>query len=75
MKTWSLTKITHRPCAYGQDASQRSNHLVAFGVFCSVGILLAVESRELFDAKTLERLATAGVISHCDGECGGLGWR
>jgi hypothetical protein len=63
---------TNRHCAYGQVASEGSNHLVGVAMFCSMVHATAVKSRELFNAQTFEGLTTAGVVSHCDS--GGLGW-
>jgi hypothetical protein len=70
-----VMRSTNRHCAYGQVASEGRDDLVGVGIFCLVGHAMAVKSRELFDAQTLERLAAAGVVSHCDGRGGGLEWR
>lgn len=66
---------TNRHCAYGQVASKGRDHLIGVDVFCFVVLAIAVKSRELFDPQALKGLATAGVVSHCDGGGGGLGWR
>jgi hypothetical protein len=75
LKETIVRRATDRRCAYGQVASKGRDHLVGIAKFCFVGHAVAVESRELFNAQALERLATAGVVSHCDGGGGGLGWR
>jgi hypothetical protein len=67
-------RTTYRHRADGQVASEGRDHLVGVAVFCPLAHAIAVKSRELFDAETLEGLATAGVVSHCDGGCGGIGW-
>jgi hypothetical protein len=75
LKEIVVRRVTNRRLAYGQVASKGRYHLVGIAEFCFVGHAVAVESRELFNAQTLERLAAAGVVGHCDGGGGGLGWR
>jgi len=65
---------TNGNCAYGQVASEGRIHLVGAANFYPAVGAITRWSRELFDAQTLEGLETAGVVSHCVGGGGGLGW-
>ena len=67
-----IVSVTYWHCAYGQVASEGRDHFVSVTIFCLLAHAVAVKSRKLFNAETLESLATAGVVSHCDGGCGGI---